>query len=559
MLFSPVRLDATMVGHTLHNHGRVIEHAKRAGIKVDLVYLNDCEPKASVVFNNIVSGDQDTYGDCTLLNMEGAPKSTYQNHTWNETAIDRIVNIRNMAIQHFLNSNCTHLFMVDADLLMHPETLIRLVDDAVPVVSNIFWTKWTEDCLVLPNVWDVHPYGFNSKESLVKLREPGIYPVKGLGACTLIHRSVLEKGIDYSKIPSWNMWGEDRHFCLKCETHGIPMYVDTRFPAFHVYKPELQAEAYKWVLCGYNPDYFQTHWLNNEWEKFVLDPAVTHKVTGTGEATSPAPTEKKATVAVCLPGERFSSTWVVNWTMLFGNLIKSNVEVIPIFGYSSNVYATRGSLWHELKKLPVKPDFILWIDDDNVVNTDQLQILLNDLTSNPKLDMVAGWTWCQADEHGLEPKISAGHASGISEMGTYKSYPLTYMDLKWNTVDTDLVPVDYTGFPVTLMRGELLDQMGSRPFQAILASVDDGYGMCGEDFSFCVRATRSVGVKIAVDRRVYVPHFKQQESVPDGFAKGGKPHEFKLPPNPIQQTFKANGSPAALTSNPSPVGEVATV
>lgn len=71
---------------------------------------------------------------------------------------------------------------------------------------------------------------------MAQLRQPGVYEVGGLGACTLIRRSALEKGVRFERIRNLSLWGEDRHFCVRAAALGIPLFVDTRNPAFHIYR-----------------------------------------------------------------------------------------------------------------------------------------------------------------------------------------------------------------------------------------------------------------------------------------------------------------------------------
>ncbi|MCL6593455.1 MAG: glycosyl transferase, partial [Alicyclobacillus sp.] len=74
------------------------------------------------------------------------------------------------------------------------------------------------------------------QQFLNQLRIPGIYEVGGLGACTLIRRSALEKGVNFSEIPNLSFWGEDRHFCIRAAALGLRLWVDTHVPAYHIYR-----------------------------------------------------------------------------------------------------------------------------------------------------------------------------------------------------------------------------------------------------------------------------------------------------------------------------------
>ncbi|MFD1910349.1 glycosyltransferase [Paenibacillus rhizoplanae] len=68
------------------------------------------------------------------------------------------------------------------------------------------------------------------------MQQPGIYEVGGLGACTLISSSALSSGISYDRVRNISYWGEDRHFCIRSASLGLPLFVDTHFPALHLYR-----------------------------------------------------------------------------------------------------------------------------------------------------------------------------------------------------------------------------------------------------------------------------------------------------------------------------------
>lgn len=68
------------------------------------------------------------------------------------------------------------------------------------------------------------------------LTRPGTYKVGGLGACTLIRRHALERGVSFQEIYNLGLTGEDRHFCIRAAALGLELYADTHYPPFHIYR-----------------------------------------------------------------------------------------------------------------------------------------------------------------------------------------------------------------------------------------------------------------------------------------------------------------------------------
>ena len=190
-------------------------------------------------------------------------------HVWNEKLIWKVAGFKNDIIDFCKFNHYDYLFLLDSDLVLHPHTLNQLVAAEKEIISNIFWTKWDTNSIELPQVWvkdfyTLYESSRNEKldkveinkrtlEFLNMLREPGIYKVGGLGACTLISRSAIDKGVSFSEINNVSFWGEDRHFCIRAAAMGIDLYVDTHYPAFHIYREsDLQHVNSYMASCGYN-------------------------------------------------------------------------------------------------------------------------------------------------------------------------------------------------------------------------------------------------------------------------------------------------------------------
>jgi O-methyltransferase len=215
-------------------------------------------------------------------------------------------------------------------------------------------------------------------------------------------------------------------------------------------------------------------------------------------------------VHLMLPGQTFSQAWVRHLTEIIAGLNQNGYACVPWFGYTSNASITRNGLTQGV--LNTKPcDFILWIDDDNLVTHKQALKLLHELESHPEADVVAAWTWIQADEIACDARASCGV---FNERGAIQPIASFHID-----GEPELYEVEWTGFPAVAMRRETLVKAGVHPFRPMESKDPElGYGFYGEDIAFSLRL-RQNGGRIFIDPTVYVPHLKLREAVPVQSAK----------------------------------------
>ena len=201
-------------------------------------------------------------------------------------------------------------------------------------------------------------------------------------------------------------------------------------------------------------------------------------------------------IGICVAGQTFSQPWLVHWTRLITSPEFAGAhDVVMNFHYSTNVYMTRMCAARDI--LQTELDYVLWIDDDQLFTVEQVLQLINDLNCQPQVDMVAGWTLCGTDYFSTAEQLSCTllgkeHRLNVAE------------DLE---AGGDLQELAYTGFPLVLMRWEMLKRLGP---QAFLAYGEMNGLPRGEDVSFCLRA-REAGMHLAVDRRVKLPHLKLRD------------------------------------------------
>jgi len=189
-------------------------------------------------------------------------------HHWSEKLVWKVADLKNSIIQVALMNAAEYLFLVDSDILLHPATLEHLISRKKEIISQVFWTRWQPNADLLPQVWIYDHYGqyyhnrgenpspeectSRMQQFLDMLKQPGTYEVGGLGACTVISRKALEAGVNFSEVRNITFWGEDRHFCIRAASLGLPLYADTHYPAYHIYREkDLEKVAEFKQACGY--------------------------------------------------------------------------------------------------------------------------------------------------------------------------------------------------------------------------------------------------------------------------------------------------------------------
>jgi GT2 family glycosyltransferase len=219
----------------------------------------------------------------------------------------------------------------------------------------------------------------------------------------------------------------------------------------------------------------------------------------------------RARIALLLPGAQFSARWVMNLLGLLSDLEKSGYEVIPpINGYSSDPGITRETLLRALRDSDPKPDYVLWCDDDNVINSRDVGKLMLDLDTMPDVAAVFAWCWIQPDGYeGAPPRVSCGRVDRETGLGI----PFTPQEMYDQAKAGNLMTVGHSGFPAVLMRWKLLKEIGDNPF-CPLTGPQYHCGRSGEDFAFCQRAIEK-GFTLAVDPQVKIPHLKVGSHEPD--------------------------------------------
>ncbi|SHH27377.1 CDP-glycerol glycerophosphotransferase, TagB/SpsB family [Thermosyntropha lipolytica DSM 11003] len=229
-----------------------IEDLDKEGIKVYYFFVDDNDETNSKRKLQIFS---EKYPE-TIIYTANDKKDSYvcddNTHYWKEQLIWRVADFKDEIINYAKKREFDYVFLIDSDLVLNPKTLKHLIATGRDIISEIFWTKWYPNSFMLPQVWlkDVYiQYEISRQETIDEweltrrhekflnmLKKPGVYEVGGLGACTLISIYAMKKGISFKEIKNLSFWGEDRHFCVRAMALGLKLFVDTNYPAYHIYR-----------------------------------------------------------------------------------------------------------------------------------------------------------------------------------------------------------------------------------------------------------------------------------------------------------------------------------
>lgn len=249
---SPIRQKATVLSEFLKG----LDDLDLDGLDVGYMFIDDNAEEASSALlqefaqthSNVILKQSAQYG--IGGNQEYVCSNTI--HVWKTSLIQRITAYKNDIIAHARDNGYDYLFFVDSDLIMDPRTIKHLIGRNVDIVSNVFWTQWSIPGEQHPQVWLQDESSYYNRDwdreytkadeiqekqnFFAQMRIPGLYKVGGLGACTLLNRKSIESGVSFDIVDNVSFWGEDRHFCVRARVLGLGLYVDTVYPAYHIYR-----------------------------------------------------------------------------------------------------------------------------------------------------------------------------------------------------------------------------------------------------------------------------------------------------------------------------------
>jgi GT2 family glycosyltransferase len=249
-----------LIGSPIHQKPAILKEflssltkVHKNSFDVDYFFIDDNKDEES---SNIISTFFENNKNTTIIKGNNVDSEYITNeitHYWKDENIWKVADYKNMILKNGLDNNYDYVFLIDSDIVMNPNTIETLLESNKDIISEIFWTRWQPDAEEMPQVWMFDKYDFYDttknltttqknelrQEFLNKLRIPNVYKVGGLGACTLISKKAINIGVNFNKINNITLWGEDRHFCIRAEAIGLELWVDTHYPAYHIYRESM--------------------------------------------------------------------------------------------------------------------------------------------------------------------------------------------------------------------------------------------------------------------------------------------------------------------------------
>ncbi|MEK0317283.1 class I SAM-dependent methyltransferase [Cohnella sp. 56] len=252
LLGSPIRQQAPVLEAFLAS----LERLDLSGISLDFYFIDDNEePVSSVLLELFATRHPSVRIVQGGTAADGSPSASYRNeytHLWQDALIWKVAAYKDAILSISRQEKYDGVFLIDSDLVLHPQTLQSLIRAGKDIVSNVFWTSWQPGTRPMPQVWlhgEYEQYPLERRREQTeeqkaletelfygRLRVPGVYEVGGLGACTLISAGAINAGLSFAEIPNLGYWGEDRHFCVRAAALGLKLFVETSYPAYHVYR-----------------------------------------------------------------------------------------------------------------------------------------------------------------------------------------------------------------------------------------------------------------------------------------------------------------------------------
>ena len=167
---------------------------------------------------------------------------------WAVTEDSVVYHARNMFVERAVNDGYDYIFMVDADMVLPEDTLVKLVNANKEIVSGMCFKRrfpFEPASLKICRVVEGKPVFENVKD----WTPSQMIEVEGVGsACIMIMTKVFETLGDIGWYNPTLDFSEDYSFCMRAREAGYKIYIDTSLVAGHIGEQVVYEEHYRQAL-----------------------------------------------------------------------------------------------------------------------------------------------------------------------------------------------------------------------------------------------------------------------------------------------------------------------
>ena len=206
-----------------------------------LLLANNCVDKTVPMLKEWAAKHKDEYASIRIVERTYSETKQEGDHVWSDKKIHYMIEMRNYCLDNIGIND--FVFNIDSDvILQHPRTIRHLAFLDKDFITEVFWAKWGR--LTNPPMANVWAKGFYEYtwDFFGVLRQKGVYPIGGGGACTMVSKRIIKLGVNFSPVynlPS-SMVGEDRNFGIRAAVAGFQLYASSYFTPIH-----MEMEVYK--------------------------------------------------------------------------------------------------------------------------------------------------------------------------------------------------------------------------------------------------------------------------------------------------------------------------
>ncbi len=178
----------------------------------------------------------------------------------------RVAKNKNKILQKGRDVHADFCFIVDSDILLHPNTLNHLMSQNREVVAPLVWTR-LHDGFMIPNTWSIDDGLFfdigienvvsyedavgYSLDFINDMKNPQLKKVGGVSGAVLLSREILNLSINFDLIKYLRFEGDYSHFCTKVYASNYSVYLDSNYQGIHLSEASQLEEEIEEYLCTY--------------------------------------------------------------------------------------------------------------------------------------------------------------------------------------------------------------------------------------------------------------------------------------------------------------------